>query len=446
MDLNKKYFGLILIHLMIGILIYKFPFMAKIYAYASLLYGIYFTVKNKNANHEVLYASAYIVGCEVFLRMSHGNLNYEFAKFSVMLFSLLGIFYSGFLKKSWPYWLFLLLLVPGILIATQTLSPSVVAKISFDISGPVCLGICSIYTFRKKITAVQVNNLLLTIGLPIISCGIYLFLRSPEMKTIHFNTESSFALSGGFGPNQVATALGLGMIVFFSRLILQPFRLLYIGLNFIIATYLCYRGFLTFSRGGMLVALITIIVLLFFVYVHADPVARKQLYFRTFLIFVSFSGMFFITSYQSKGLVEKRYANEDKHGKPRIHKATGRFKVALGEIQMFAENPIFGIGSGRGKEIRTQILGKRTSTHNEITRLLAEHGVFGLAAILILIAIPVFLYFDHKKNIYLAAFFVFWLLTISHSGMRTAAPSFIYALALLNIKPHKILQGKRGLS
>jgi len=31
-------------------------------------------------------------------------------------------------------------------------------------------------------------------------------------------------------------------------------------------------------------------------------------------------------------------------------------------------------------------------------------------------------------------FLAFWLLTINHAAMRTAAPSFVYALSLLKVK------------
>jgi hypothetical protein len=39
----------------------------------------------------------------------------------------------------------------------------------------------------------------------------------------------------------------------------------------------------------------------------------------------------------------------------------------------------------------------------------------------------------NKRNLFFYAFLCFWFATINHSGMRIAAPSFIYALCLLNI-------------
>ena len=40
-------------------------------------------------------------------------------------------------------------------------------------------------------------------------------------------------------------------------------------------------------------------------------------------------------------------------------------------------------------------------------------------------------------NKFVYAFICLWFATINHSGMRIAAPAFIYALALLNITNEK---------
>jgi hypothetical protein len=92
------------------------------------------------------------------------------------------------------------------------------------------------------------------------------------------------------------------------------------------------------------------------------------------------------------------------------------------------------MGVGTVKEIRRTEYGTSISTHSEMTRILAEHGSLGIISMLILVITPLSLYFKKRQNVYLLCFFTFWLLTINHSGMRVAAPSFIYALALLSLK------------
>ena len=74
------------------------------------------------------------------------------------------------------------------------------------------------------------------------------------------------------------------------------------------------------------------------------------------------------------------------------------------------------------------------ASHNEISRMLAEHGMFGVVGLLLLIITPMFLYLDNKQHLFVIPFLIFWLLTINHAAMRLAAPAFIYALTLLKVQ------------
>jgi hypothetical protein len=97
--------------------------------------GICYIVKNKNRNNEVLFAAAYATGSEVLVRMADGA-GYEFGKYTVLIFAMLGIAYSGFSKKSWLYALYLLLLLPSLILTDNLLSLSkpeinlIISKIS----------------------------------------------------------------------------------------------------------------------------------------------------------------------------------------------------------------------------------------------------------------------------------------------------------------------------
>lgn len=435
---DKNYFFLVIIHLLLGFAIYAFPFLSKIYSLLIIFGGIYFVVKTQNKNNEVLYASAYIVGSEVFLRMTDGNPIHEFAKYGVMIFLFFGMFYSGFSKNAVPYWVFLLLLVPSIIIATFVLDPTTDIRktISFNISGPVCLGIASLYTFNRKITIGEINNILLMLGMPIITTASYLFFYTPSnIREVLTGTGSNNDLSGGFGPNQVATILGLGLFIFFSRLILASRTKFIFMINLVIMSYVAYRGMLTFSRGGMLTGFGMIIILILFLYLNSKYKGKVKLNY--FIVFLSFAllAVWFFTSYQTDGLIEKRYQNKDALGREKKDKLTGRGELAEGEYNMFLENPIFGVGVAKGTEIRKEQNGELAASHDEVTRMLAEHGSLGIMALLILIFTPIILFLGNKQNIFMFCFFFFWISTINHAAMRTAAPSFVYALAILKIKP-----------
>lgn len=433
---DLSYLYLILFHVAIGAMGYLLPFTTKIYGYSIFIFGVYYIIKKQNRNNEALIVAAYVMGSEVFLRMTGGNPLYEISKYGVIVFVILGMYFSGLSKGAVPYWLFLLLLVPSIVISTFVLDfdTNIRTTIAFNISGPVCLAVASLYTFRRKITSEQMNDILLSMGLPIISCAVYLILFTPDIREIITGTGSSYQTSGGYGPNQVATILGLGMFIFFSRLIVESKTKFQVILNLIIALNIAYRGMVTFSRGGMITGLLMIVLLLFFLYSKSNYRGRVKLNYIIVLVVLAMIATWSYTSFQTGGLIDKRYANEDARGRVKESRFTGREEIAQEEINIFLRNPIFGVGVGKGVEVREAKNGTFVLSHDEITRMLAEHGSLGIIALLILFFTPLVLYLENKFNMYLLCFVLFWLLTINHAAMRTAAPAFVYSLALLNVQ------------
>ncbi|MDI5898188.1 O-antigen ligase family protein [Flavobacterium yafengii] len=433
---DQFYLYLILLHVVIGALGFFLPFTTKIYGYSIFILGVYYIIKTQNRNNEALVVAAYVVGSEVFLRMTGGNPLYEISKYGVMVFILLGMYYSGFSKGAAPYWIFLLLLVPSVVISTFALNfdTNIRKAIAFNISGPVCLGLASLYTFRRKISLTEMNQILFSMGLPILSCMVYLTLYTPNVRDVVTSTQSNFATSGGYGPNQVATVLGLGMFIFFSRVILDSRTKFQMAINLIIALNITYRGMLTFSRGGMITGFLMIVLLLVFLYLKSNFGGRVKLNYIVVLLVLAIFATWTYTSFQTRGLIDKRYANQDAAGRVKESQFTGREDVAKDEINTFLKNPIFGVGVGKGAEIREDETGIKVLSHDEITRMLAEHGFLGILALLILFFTPLVLYLENKFNMFLLCFVAFWFLTINHAAMRTAAPAFVYSLSLLNIQ------------
>lgn len=433
---DQIYLYLIAFHICIGFLIYAVPFTAKIYGYFIFIFGIYYIIKKQNRNNEALIAAAYVVGSEVVLRMTEGNPTYEISKYAVMVLILIGMYFSGFSRSAAPYWIFLMLLVPSVVLSTFVLNfdTNMRKAIAFNISGPVCLGIASLYTFRRRISLEQMNSILLSMGLPIITMMVYVTLYTPDLQDVITSTESNFATSGGYGPNQVATTLGLGMFIFFSRIILASGTKLLLAVNLILALNITYRGFVTFSRGGMITGFMMIVLLLLFLYFKSNYSGKVKLNYIMVMIVLAMTATWAYSSYQTGGLIDKRYANQDARGKAKKNRFTGREEIAQDEIAVFLENPIFGVGVGKGVEVRRLIKDDTPISHDEITRMLAEHGTLGVVALLLLFFTPFFLYLENSFNMFLLCFMVFWLLTINHAAMRIAAPAFVYALALLNVQ------------
>lgn len=432
---SGSYLGLVIIHALIGVAVYIITPLSKLYYLAFLSYFFFRILKNNNKNFEILLACAYIVGSEVFVRMTGGAFFYEAAKYLIIALCLLGLFYSGFKRKGVVFFLYLLLLAPGIVVSSETLSidANIRSAIAFNLSGPVCLGISALFAYDKAISRNQMHQILLACMLPIISMAIYLFLYTPDLRNVLSGTESNFAASGGFGPNQVATVLGLGMFLALNRVLFFSQNTLLLGVNLLILALVGYRGLVTFSRGGILVGVFMILALLFFSYKNTDAYNRQKL---TFLVIV-FGGVAFATwlysSYQTSGLLDLRYASKDAAGRVQEDVTTGRAKLIETEFNAFLENPFLGIGVGKNKEYRLQSEGVESASHNELSRLLAEHGLLGILAMLILLATPLFFRIRNRKNLFFFPVVIFWFLTVNHSSMRLAAPAFIYALAFLNI-------------
>jgi hypothetical protein len=438
---KNKYLWLIAIHVIIGVMIFALKFLSKVYIIFLLIFFLYNIInanKRTRVTH-ILIASSYIVGCEVFLRMTGGNLLYEVAKYLVIVFVFIGMLFDGIKDRSFPYFIFLILLFPAVFItgATATSDTNIRTAVMFNLSGPLCLAIVSLYCYDKKIFFQDLQNILLAALLPIISTTVYLILFTPNIRDVVTGTYSNYATSGGFGPNQVATVLGLGMLIVTSRYFLTWKSFNMKSINLIILGAIAYRGLVTFSRGGIYTAVIIIIAFIFIFY-KSSKVKNRPNILRSLSLFLGLVLLTWVfSSIQTGGLIEKRYANQDAAGREKEEIATGRVKLITFELEEFISNPFLGVGAGKLKELRFEKEGRAAASHNEISRILGEHGMLGIIAFLIIFFVPLFYRMKNKKNIFFYSFYLFWLITINHSSMRIAAPAFIYGLSLLNISYEK---------
>ena len=435
-NISLSYSKLVLIHAIVALVIFAVPFLSKIYALVIPIVGFSLIAKNKNRNNEVLYVVAYLVGVEVFLRMTGGNFNNEYIKVSVIFFMLVGMLYSNFSINAFIYAFFLILLIPGIYLTSTVahFDTDIKKAIVFNVSGPVCLAIAAIYMFKRKILFSDLQHILVAIGLPIITTATYLFLYNPSVKDVVTGTQSNFETSGGFGPNQVSTILGLGMFIFFTQLVLFSKSKKEMLLNSFLLMFVSYRAIVTFSRGGVITGALMIVFLLFLMYSFSNVKGKTKVGLVLLLTGLATVGIWTYTSLQTRGLIEKRYANKDARGREKKDRLGGREAIMDADYTLFMDNPIMGVGAGMGKELRKENLGHEAAAHNEITRLLAEHGLFGIFGLLILLLTPLLLYVNNRQHLYFLSFYAFWLLTINHAAMRIAAPAFVYALALLSVQ------------
>lgn len=435
------YYKLLAFHMALAVAIYLVRPLALVYFLFTSAFFIYkiFVVSKKNKTFYVLMACAYVAGIEVFLRMNNATILYEASKYLVIVFLILGLISNSFSNKALVFVLYILFLIPGIVVAVSEMGfeTNIKKAIAFNLSGPICLGVCAVFCYKRNISFNRIKIVLLTFLLPLVSMVVYLFLFTPNLKEVVRGTGSNFATSGGFGPNQVSTVLGIGMFVLATRFFLSKAFFVYRVFDLLLLSVFSFRALVTFSRGGVITAIIMILCFLGIYYIKVNLKTKLRIKFSLLIFVIMGLFIWIASSVQTNGFIEKRYANQDAAGRKKQDVTTGRGDLLTFEFSEFLDNSFLGIGVGNVKERRLHKTGIEAASHNEIGRILAEHGLFGVFAFLILLIAPLVYRLNNKSNLFFYSFYLFWLLTINHSAMRIAAPAFIYGLCLLNITYEK---------
>jgi O-antigen ligase len=293
-------------------------------------------------------------------------------------------------------------------------------------SGPVCLFVSCWFFSRIKLTPVQLKHLLFSMAIPLVSVAIATLFFTVTNPYLEFTNESNPMTSGGFGPNQVSSMLGLGAFIAAAAILLFKNDLktaLFLGA---LALLFSAQSVLTFSRGGMYAAVGALAVLAIFLgrnfgqfLYRILPVVAVAVIF----MFVVFPNLNDFTG----GKLEERFEDSD---------TTNRLSLLEMELQIFIENPFWGVGVGEAIDERYQMSRQFSASHTEFTRLLSEHGTFGILAITALIAGGVFNLRKQNTRIgkALVAGALAWSgLFMVNSGMRLAAPAFIWGLSCVMI-------------
>lgn len=413
--------------------------LSTLYSVMIVMYGIYKIMANKNRDGAAHIFAAYVAGIEVLFRLNSGGFGYEYGKYAVVL--LLGV---GFLveqrKKTLPFIFILFILcmlpsIPSIDFPTFDLSRQYV---SFNLSGPLSLAVSAIYFYRRRINIPQLRRLLLAMLYPIAAMSIFVYFKSGSLEEAKFTTESNFQTSGGFGPNQVSTIFGLGILIIAISYFLGIKLFKVKALNIILLLAFLVRGLATFSRGGMLSPIVAIILTLV-IMTFTDPNFKvrigKVVYAFLIIGAIAVIGFNYVND-ASEGLLEMRFKGESMYNKDKSNLFSGRLEIFDADIEIFKDNILTGVGPGMSSQVRMETQGIEAAAHIEYSRMLAEHGLFGILAMAIMVFFPVKYFFeqksiDNKILVIMCLSFVF--ITLGHAAMRTAAPGFVYGMAFLNI-------------
>jgi hypothetical protein len=426
----------IAIHILIGFAA-TFSFFPKLFGIVILIAGIIILIASSNKNEEALLLSSYFVGVEVFLRMTKGFISYETGKYAVLVFLTIGMLIGPLKQKlTITYVIYILLLLLGIVFTQVPEGESIRKAIVFNLSGPIVLGVSALYLYKRRLSFSELKEMLFFMLLPIFSMIAYMYLRTPNLKEIAFGGVSLGETSGGFGPNQVATMLGIGMFILavflFLKIKITGFQIL----DVLLLAYFTYRGLLTFSRGGIITAGFSFVFFALYIIIH-----RKGSFMLIFK-YIAISAVFLFsvwiyTSGVTGGMLDNRYAGKNASGVKKGDITSGRGEIIEMQIESFKSAPLFGIGVGNGKYKRELSDKKVTAaSHNEVSRLVEEHGSIGIVILILLIVLPTMHFYSSTnfQRAFTAAFFLFWFLTVNHSAMRIAFPGFLYGLSLIKLQ------------
>lgn len=426
------------LHLGLGAIFVLEPSLVFYFILSVFLYGLVSVLGIVKRQPAYLF-SAYLIGFELMGRMSQSGIPHEFVKYAVTSLLMLEFFQRP-RYIPWFILLFVLCLVPGIFLVETSELDEWRKLISLNLSGPLCLSVSVIYFYKRPITIRNVRILLLLVIYPLVTILAYLTIATPDLSEIDFGYQSNFE-SSIYGPNQMASILGLGILIIGICYLLKIRLFGSSWVALVLVSLFAFRGLLTFSRGGMIAPIILLAVA--FLVTLWRTALNKRHFARTIFVSLMVGVIFYLafsyTNEVTKNALYDRYTGKIRGKQIDIEKLTsGRTKISTWDLKIFRENVYTGVGVGMAKFYRKAV-GSKTEiiAHNEFTRLLAEHGLFGAVAILILFLAPLHRFFEahfFSNKLISLVMAGFCLVFMTHSATRLAAPCFLFGLAFLDLK------------
>lgn len=430
----------VIIHIILGALITQFKWIALFY-FIFILFKWFYNNNRNFISIKALFGIISICGFEFIGRLSDMDpiLPYELSKYLLLFYSV-GIIFSGKYKIN----NFELISTVFLLLSTfiYPLFYNFNNSISRIVSDGAGLFIFLLYSgFLKNVKiAISVNLLeqLLKDWFHYLLMGLtFILIQTPELDKISYNLGANYEATGGESANQVSTYLSLGIIVaayfWINKKYLTGSRI-YDGI--IIMVFL-FQSLLTFSRGGIIVAAIVSIYIIW----KINKINFSHIKFGLIVVLVGIIGLTVdFLNQKTGGLLSKRFAGETEAtilGKKEKNIdviTSNRTKIIEENFEIFKQN-IFGIGTANGTKFRLKKFGSNYYDHTEPSRWLVEYGVF---SILFFIGIYITSLLVVKRNDTYAYLSVTLLLvsalTMMHSATRTFVSFVPLILSVVRIK------------
>jgi O-antigen ligase len=383
-----------------------------------------------------LYCAVYMVGFELIYRSAPGSiLPGEFGKHTVIVILLILILrnISPRLIPVAPV-VYLMCLVPstGIALIGGEFDSYTLWRtrrfLTWNLLGPVALALFVIYFSQLRLNRVQLRNLVVVVVASAIAGSMLGIWNVTTMDDIRFTHNSNFLASGGGGPNQVSNTLALASMLCLLMM-MQPkvgvhWRLLWFSALVTLVVAMLF----TFSRGGVW-ALAFAIVAALFEAVKQNRFRARALIAVCCLVLLTFTLIWPKLNQYTSGKAAARYTS--------LH--TSRWALMEAEFRVWMDHPFLGVGPGLARFAVIKYLGHRALPHSEFSRLMAEHGVFGILAIIIIMSGFWRAYWRPRQakewRIWVVAIAAYCCIYWLQAATRTIGPSFLYGLMWVTLVP-----------
>lgn len=399
-----------------------------------LYFWVFIQVIRSNSVQKSLKYIFFVSGLEIFTKVSHTYITWEFTKqfIILLLITIIVKFLSNPIKKNLSFSIYILLLTPGIfLIPLQDFKsglsyfyPYLILFLGFPLFQKL--------TFSKPIVAFFLEWMMLGFLYSV----IYLILFGANIDNIDYGRQT-VNVAVGFSGNQFTNAIAAAIVIVFVIFYFDyPTKNRFVLL--LLFVFLLFRGFSTISRGGIFSALGAIL----FMVCHSFFQKKQRGKFR-YLIFGGLitMGLYQYINLKTSDSLRLRYTGRSEIMNTKLSDySTGRGDISKGDWITFLENPIFGVGLSQSG-VHNKIVGM--DSHNEYMRHLSEHGLLGMIALTILLGTIFKHSLDWIDKAEFIGFAVLFLLYI-YQGSTRVTPEFLLLL-LIFIKRNKNKQLSRNV-
>jgi hypothetical protein len=435
--LRSKQFKLLLIHASIALVIAFSPAPVR-KILLLILYGwVFYKVVMARHDYEALAYIFFVSGLEIFTKVSRLYITWEWSKQFIILLMIVMIIKRSKSQLINPFFFYALLLLPGLFLFDI---PDLKGSLVYLYPGwMLALGYAIFRSLNYHEGAIY--NLYRWMLYGFVYGIVYLFVNAVDLNAVsygHATANTAVGFSGNQFTNAIAAPLFLIFIAFYFRLqiLAKPFLA-------VIFIALFYQGLTTISRGGFLSFGVSACAVILYTLISRRAKTPKQ---GVIFLLLAILPLFWVFSYVNErtndSLILRFTGKSEKQNFELKDYSSGRFKIDEGDWITFVKNPIVGVGitnSGANNEIL------EVKSHNEFMRHLAEHGILGVVALIILfVTLGACLFRWRHKPEFVG--FVVLLCAYIYQGSTRVTPEFMLVMLVFlrpmsrkkRLRPHAV--------